>query len=87
MAKFFDMKDMANKVKIVKVPYAIQRDKEERIIYLSHLEYIEKALKHFNMDKGKAWSPPLLSYVKLSRHNCPMFKEDKVIIDKVPYES
>ena len=39
------------------------------------------------MDRGKALSCPLPSYVKLSKHDCPVSDEDKAEMDKLPYAS
>ncbi|MCO5603207.1 hypothetical protein L7F22_057354 [Adiantum nelumboides] len=39
------------------------------------------------MDRGKALMTPLPSYVKLRNQDCPLFDEEKVEMDKVPYAS
>ena len=54
---------------------------------MSQLEYIDKVLQRFNMERGKVLSTPLLSYVKLSKQDCPVSEEDKAKMDKVPYAS
>ncbi|MCO5602704.1 hypothetical protein L7F22_056840 [Adiantum nelumboides] len=54
---------------------------------LIHPEYIDKVLQRFNMDKGKALSIPLPSYVKLSKQDCPESKEEKAKMEKIPYAS
>ena len=37
------------------------------------------------MDRGKALSTPLPSYVKLSKQDCPKSNEEKAEMDKLPY--
>ena len=37
------------------------------------------------MDKGKALSVPLQSYVKLSKQDCPVSEEEKAEMEKIPY--
>ncbi|MCO5576788.1 hypothetical protein L7F22_030608 [Adiantum nelumboides] len=39
------------------------------------------------MDRGKALSIPLPSYVKLSKQDCPEFEEEKAEMEKIPYAS
>ncbi|MCO5570951.1 hypothetical protein L7F22_024681 [Adiantum nelumboides] len=39
------------------------------------------------MDRGKALSVPLSSYVKLSKQDCPESEEEKVKMEKIPYAS
>ena len=85
MAKAFDMKDMGKASHILGM--RIQRDRSKKILYLSQTAYIDKVLQHFNMDKGKALSCSLPSYVKLSKHDCPMSDEDKAEMNKFPYAS
>ena len=85
MAKVFDMKDMGEASHILGM--CIQQDRSKKMLYLSQEEYIDKVLLRFNMDKGKALSTPLLSYVKLSKLDCPQSDEQKAKMDKVPYVS
>ena len=42
---------------------------------------------HFNMERGKVWSNPLASYVKLSLNDCPTSDAKWVNMAKVPYSS
>ena len=85
MEKSFDMKDMGEASHILRMHN--QRDRSKKFLYLSQLEYIDKVLQCFNIDKGKVLSTPLLSYVKLSKQDCPVSEEDKAEMDKVPYVS
>ena len=79
------MKDMGKASHILGM--RIQRDRSKKLLYLSQAEYIDKVLQCFTMDKGKAISCPLPSYVKLSKQDCPMSDEDKDKLDKLPYAS
>ena len=65
----------------------IHRDQSKKMLYLSQEEYIDKVLQRFNTDRGKALSTPLLSYVKLSKQDCPQSDEEKAEMDKLPYAS
>ena len=57
------------------------------MLYLSQIEYIEKVLKHFNMERGKALSTQLPSYVKLSLNDSPKSDAEKAEMAKVTYWS
>lgn len=63
----------------------IVRDRDEKLLYLSQSEYIEKVLKCFNMEREKASSTPLPPYVKLCQNDCPKSDVEKVKMAKVPY--
>jgi len=65
----------------------IVRDRDKNFLYLSQTKYIEKVLKRFNMENGKALSTPLPPYVKLSLNDCPKYDAEKAEIAKVPYSS
>ena len=85
MAKSFDMKDMGEASHILGM--RIERDRSKKLIWLSQTEYIDKVLQCFNMDKGKALSVPLQSYVKLSKQDCPVSDQEKAEMEKIPYAS
>ena len=57
----FDMKDLGDASHILGM--RIVRDRDKKLLYLSQAEYIDKVLKHFNMEtgmeRGKALSAPL----------------------------
>ena len=63
-----DMKYLGDGSHILGMPIVWDRDK--KLLYLSQEEY-DKVLLRFNMDKGKALSAPLSSYVKLRKLDCP----------------
>ena len=46
---------------------------------------MQKVLKHFNMQKGKALSTPLPAYLKLNKDDCPKLVEEKATMAKIPY--
>ena len=46
----FDMKDLGNANHILGM--RIMRDKQKLLLYLSQTKYIDKVLRHFNMEKG-----------------------------------
>ena len=81
----FEMKDMGDASHILGM--RIKRDRCKKLIYLSQSEYIDKVLKRFNMERGKALSTPLPPYVKLSKKDCPKSEEEKAEMAKVPYSS
>ncbi|RXY72301.1 hypothetical protein DD581_34115, partial [Klebsiella pneumoniae] len=85
MAKLFDMKDMGEASHILGM--RIERERSKKLIWLSQTEYIDKVLQCFNMEKGKALSVPLPPYVKLSKQDCPVSKEEQAEMDKIPYAS
>ncbi|MCO5550796.1 hypothetical protein L7F22_004287 [Adiantum nelumboides] len=85
MAKSFDMNDMGEASHLLGMH--IQRDRSAELIWLSQSEYIDKVLQRFNMDRRKALSVPLLSYVKLSKQNCPESEEEKAEMERIPYAS
>ena len=85
MAKVFDMKDMGEASHILGM--RIHKDQSKKMLYLSQEDYIDKVLHRFNMDRGKALSTPLPSYVKPSKQDFPQSDEEKAEMDKLPYVS
>ena len=81
----FDMKDLGDASHILGM--RIVRDRDKKLLYLSQAEYIDKVLKRFNMERGKALSTPLPPYVKLCLNDCPKSDAEKVEMAKVPYSS
>ena len=47
----FDMKDLGDASHILGM--RIERDRDEKLLYLSQTEYIDKILKRFNMEGGR----------------------------------
>ena len=81
----FDMKDLGDASHILGM--RIVRDRDKKLLYLSQTEYIEKVLKRFNMERGKALSTPLPPYMKLCLNDCPKSDAEKAEMAKVPYSS
>ena len=79
------MKDLGDASHILSI--RIVQDRDKKFLYLSQAEYIDKVLKHFNMERGKALSAPLHPYVKLCLNDCPKSDVEKVEMAKVPYSS
>ena len=78
-----DMKDLGDASHILGM--YIVHNKYKKLLYLSQIEYIEKVLKHFDMERGKELSTPLPPYVKLCLNGCPKTNVEKVEMAKVPY--
>ena len=81
----FDMKDLGAANHILGM--RITRNRDKKVLFVSQSAYIDKVLKRFNMEKGKAMSAPLLPHVKLSLNDCPKSNADKAEMAKVPYSS
>ncbi|MCO5601983.1 hypothetical protein L7F22_056110 [Adiantum nelumboides] len=81
----FDMKDLGEANHILGM--RITHDRKKRLLYLSQKEYVHKFLDRFNMQKGKALSTPLSTYLKLSKDDCPRYIEKKAKMAKIPYAS
>ena len=79
------MKDLGDASHILGM--RIVRDRDKKLLYLSQTEYIDKVLKRFNMERGKALSTPLPPYVKLCLNDCPKSDAEKAEMAKVPYSS
>ena len=69
----------------MQVIFWVVQDRDKKLLYLSQAEYIDKVLKCFNMERGKALSTPLPPYVKLCLNDCPKSDAEKVEMAKVPY--
>ena len=79
----FDMKDLGEANHILGMH--IVRNRDKKLLFLSQSGYIDKVLKRFNMEGGKALSTPLPSYVKLSLNDSPKLNEETAKMAKVPY--
>ena len=81
----FDMKDLGEANHILGM--RIVRNKEKKVLFLSHSNYFGKVFMRFNMEGGKVQSTPLTSYVKLNLSDCPTSNAKWVDMAKVPYPS
>jgi hypothetical protein len=86
MQKEFEMKDLGEARKILGME--ITRNREEKLVYLSQKQYLEKLLHKFGI-KGetKPVSTPLAPHFKLSAQLCPKSDEEKTKMKEVPYSS
>ena len=76
----FDMKDLGDASHILGMCIVQERDK--KLLYLSQIEYIEKVLKHFDMEGGKALSTPLPPYVKLCKNDSPKLMQRRLKLQR-----
>ena len=81
----FGMKDLGDANHILGM--GIVQDRDKKLLYLSQTKCIEKVLKFFYMERGKALSTPLPPYVKLCLNDCPKIDVEKAEMAKVPYSS
>ena len=81
----FDMKDLGEANHILGMRIVWNRDK--KLLFLSQSGYIDKVLKRFNMEGGKALSTPRPSYVKVILNDSPKLDAKKAEMAKVPYSS
>ena len=79
----FDMKDLGDASHILGM--CIEWDRDKKLLYLSQPVYIEKVIKHFNMERGKTLSAQLPPCVKLCVNDCPKYDAKEVEMAKVPY--
>ena len=85
LSKTFDMKDLGDAISHLGM--RIIRDRNQKLLYLSHKEYIGKVFQHFNMEQGKILGTPLPPYVKLSQKDSPQSDDERAEIAKIPYAS
>ena len=65
----------------------ISRDRKNRTLTLSQVDYVEKVLECFSMENAKAVSTPLPGHLKLTKEMCPKTQEEEDNMSKVPYAS
>ena len=65
----------------------ICKDRTNKKLTLSQVDYIEKVLQRFSMENAKAISTSLPGHLKLTREICPKTPEDEDKMSKVPYAS
>ena len=83
LAHAFSMKDLGVAKKILGMK--IHRDRKNRKLMLSRVDYVEKVLQRFSMENAKAVSTPLLGHLKLTKEMCPKTQEEEDKMSKVPY--
>uniref|UniRef100_A0A803QEH7 Polyprotein n=1 Tax=Cannabis sativa TaxID=3483 RepID=A0A803QEH7_CANSA len=80
----FEIKDLGDAKKILSVE--IIRNRLEKIC-LSHKYYLEKVLSKFNMSSAKPVTIPMVAHFKLSKDQSPQTKDERKVMDSVPYAS
>ena len=83
LCKSFDMNHLGHAKQILGMRLTYLRD--EKNIYLSEKKYIDHVLECFNMKNVKFVSTPLAGYMKLNKNMCPISREEKDNMSKVPY--
>ena len=65
----------------------ISRDRKNRTLTLSQVDYVDKVLQHFSMENAKAVNTPLPGHLKLTKEMCSKTQEYVDKMSKVPYAS
>ena len=85
LEKCFAMKDLGEASCILGIQ--IYRDRSKRLIGLSQSVYIDKVLKRFSMSNSKKGMVPMVLGKSLSKAGCPLTKEVKDYMSRIPYAS
>lgn len=85
LAHAFSMKDLWVEEKILGMK--ICRDRKNKKLTLSQVNYIVKVLQHFSMENAKAINTPFPGHLKLPKEMCPKTQEEQGKMSKVPYAS
>eukprot|EP00253_Pinus_taeda_P026861 PITA_26861 len=65
----------------------IERDRENKKLWLNQRKYVETILQRFNMQDTKPVKVPIPVGVKLSAEQCPKTQEEEEDMSRVPYAS
>ena len=85
LAHAFAMTDMGAAKQILGMK--IYKDRKNRTLTLSQVDYVEKVLQHFSMENANVVSTPLPSHLKLTKEMFPKTQEEEDKMSKVPYAS
>jgi hypothetical protein len=85
LSQSFAMKDLGPAKQILGI--RIHRSREDKKLFISQEQYIEKVLERFNMNKAKVVSSPLATHFKLSTKQSPSTDEEKEDMERIPYAS
>ena len=85
LSQKFEMKDLGEAEFLLGIQ--IERDRANRILYLSQETYIKKVIERFGMSDCKPVSTPLEAGMKLSKLDSPESDEMVNEMKKVPYQS
>ena len=81
----FEMKDLGHAKKIQGLK--IIRNRKEKVLYLSHVDYHKRVLERFNLKGAKLVITLLARHFKLSKEQELKSNEDITYMQKVPYAS
>ena len=81
----FEMKDLGHAKKILGIE--ITRNRKEKVLYLSQVDYLKRVLERFNLKGAKSVTTPLAQHFKLSKEQEPKSDEDIAYMQKVSYAS
>ena len=70
----FEMKDLGHAKKILGIE--ITRNRKEKVLYLSQVDYLKRVLERFNLKGAKSVTTPLAQHFKLSKEQEPKSGED-----------
>ncbi|CAM8907797.1 unnamed protein product [Rhodiola kirilowii] len=84
LKKHFDMKDFGKAQKILGVK--IIRNRYDRKICLSQVDYVAKVLDKFAMTDAKPSPVPLGGHLDISKDDCPIIDFEKQKMEDVPYD-
>ena len=79
------MKDLGHAKKILSIE--ITRNRKEKVLYLSQVDYPKRVLERFNFKGSKSLTTPLAQHFKLSKEQEPKSDEDIAYMQKAPYVS
>ena len=79
----FSMKVLGAEKQIIGMK--ICRDRKNRKLTLSHVDYVEKVLHHFSIENAKVVNTHLPSHLKLTKEMCLKTQEEEDKMSKVPY--
>ena len=68
-----------------KLGMRIEQNSKTKRFQLSQSDYIQKVLKHFNMENSKPTSTPLPRIIQLSDKDSPSIEEERKLNGKIPY--
>ncbi|CAA9993736.1 unnamed protein product [Nesidiocoris tenuis] len=84
LTKTFKMTDMGA-AKFV-LGFQITRDRNSKKIWISQQAYLEQVLKRFNMENSNPSRIPMSSNEKLSHQQEPKSEEERMKMNKIPYQ-
>ena len=77
------MKDLEETKKILVMK--IFRDRKNKKLTLSQVDYIAKVLQCFSMENARVINTPLPGHLKMTKEMCPKTQEEEDKMSKFPY--